>query len=148
VEVFDEDQDRSAGVAAADADVVEAAVVAQCDFAAGVDRVMADPVVGGVEGDPGGDGLGSRRVGVGGGVAAQGPMRSLGVVVVAEGVELGLQASDGGGPSLGGEPAFDGLVETLDAPMFVKQLDSPGRSRVTAGARRRLPGRCIASSTG
>jgi hypothetical protein len=43
----------------------------------------------------------------------QGAMRPLGVVVAAEGVELGLELSQGPGPRSGGEPALEGLVEPL-----------------------------------
>jgi hypothetical protein len=46
LELVDQDQDVGAGVAAADADVVEPAVVAQGEDAAGVDLVVADAVVG------------------------------------------------------------------------------------------------------
>ena len=46
VEVVDEHDDVGAGVGAADADVVEAAVVAEGDDAGGVDAVVADAVVG------------------------------------------------------------------------------------------------------
>jgi hypothetical protein len=46
VELVDQDQDVGAGVAAADADVVEPAVVAQGEHPAGVDLVVADAVVG------------------------------------------------------------------------------------------------------
>ena len=44
------------------------------------------------------------------------------VVGLDEGVELGLQFGEGGGAGLAGEPFFEGLVESLDAPMFVKRL--------------------------
>jgi hypothetical protein len=42
VQVVDEHEDRGAGVAAADADVVQAAGVAESEFAVGVDGVVAD----------------------------------------------------------------------------------------------------------
>lgn len=45
VEVGDDHDDRGAGAGAADADVVEAAVVAQGDSPGGVDAVVADAVV-------------------------------------------------------------------------------------------------------
>jgi hypothetical protein len=41
-------------------------------------------------------------------------VRAAGVVVVGEGVELGLQLAEGGGPVLAGEPVFQGLVQPLD----------------------------------
>ncbi|MEZ5139761.1 MAG: hypothetical protein R2711_13640 [Acidimicrobiales bacterium] len=53
-------------MSAADADVVESAAVAQGELAELVDDVVADPVVGVVEGGPGRDGFGSggeRRLG-------------------------------------------------------------------------------------
>jgi hypothetical protein len=46
VAILDQDQDVGAGVASADADVVEPAVVSQGEDAAGVDLVVADAVVG------------------------------------------------------------------------------------------------------
>src|SRR4051812_30504855 len=46
VAVLDQDQDGSGGVAAADADVVEPAVVAQGELSVGVDGVMADSPAG------------------------------------------------------------------------------------------------------
>ncbi len=49
VAVLDEDQDGLAGVAAADADVVEPAAVAQRELAGGVDGVVADSPAGVVE---------------------------------------------------------------------------------------------------
>ena len=45
VEVGDEDDDVGSGVFSADADVVQAAVVAQRDLAGGIDSVVADPVM-------------------------------------------------------------------------------------------------------
>ena len=47
VQLVDEQGDAGSAVGGADADVVEAAVVAQGDGAAGVDGVVADSVVGG-----------------------------------------------------------------------------------------------------
>jgi hypothetical protein len=49
VEVFDEGEHWLATMAAADADVVELAVVSQGELAAGVDGVVADSIVGVVE---------------------------------------------------------------------------------------------------
>ena len=48
VEVVDEEQDVGSGVGSSDADVVESPVVAQGDFAGGVDAVNTGPVVPGV----------------------------------------------------------------------------------------------------
>ena len=88
VAVLDEEQDVGSGVGSADADVVEAAVVAQGDYAGVVDAVAANPVVGGW-------GVGGRRAGLGSGLvgadrgsSAQGPMWAGGVVVLPELVEL------------------------------------------------------------
>ena len=67
VEVGDEDDDSGSGVLVTEADVVEAAVVAQGDSAGLVDAVVADPVVG--VGALAGGGLGTRLVGGGGGGA-------------------------------------------------------------------------------
>ena len=46
MQVLDEEQDVGAGVGSPDADVVQAAGVAEGDHAGGVDAVAADPVVG------------------------------------------------------------------------------------------------------
>jgi hypothetical protein len=127
VEVVGQDQHALAGVSSAEADVVESAVVAQRDGAAVADAVLADPVVAVGDGDAGGGCFGAGLERVERGATAQGPLRSGGVVVVAEAVELGLEGSQGLGWGLFGEPAFLGLVETFDAPMFVKgQLGARG----------------------
>jgi hypothetical protein len=54
VDVLDEDEDGLVGVAAADPDVVETAVVPQGELAVGVDGVVADPPAGVVEFGAGG----------------------------------------------------------------------------------------------
>jgi hypothetical protein len=115
VEVGDQEQDADPGVASADADVVQAAVVAQGDHAAAVDRVVADAAVawGGVAWRCG-SGLGSLGVGGSWGVSGEGAVGSLGVVVAGELVELELQVGHGCRGGLLGEPAFEGLVEALD----------------------------------
>jgi hypothetical protein len=76
------------GVGSSDADVVESSVVAQGDHAGVVDAVPADPLVAGV--DAGGGGFRSAGVGRRGCAPGEGAVRSLLVVVGAEGVELGL----------------------------------------------------------
>jgi hypothetical protein len=58
VAIVDQDEDVGAGVAAADADVVEPAVVSQGEDAAGVDLVVADAGVGSSRGRPVGTALG------------------------------------------------------------------------------------------
>jgi hypothetical protein len=106
-----------AGVGTTYADVVQPAVVAQGDDSGGVDFVGANAVV------PWrclcrcwlcGDGFGAGGVGGGWGFAANGPVGSGVVVVVGEGVELGLQLGDRGRRVLAGQPAFEGLVEAFD----------------------------------
>ena len=59
VAVVGEDQDSVAGESAAQADVVESAVVAQGDRAAVAHAVLADPVVPIDDGDTGGKGFGT-----------------------------------------------------------------------------------------
>jgi hypothetical protein len=113
VQVGDEGQDVGAGVAAADADVVEPAVVADGDDPVRVDLVVPDAVVGG-RGQPGGGCFGPGGEGGGGGAPAESPVGPLVVVVAGEGVELGLELGDGGGGGLAGEPFFEGLVVALD----------------------------------
>ena len=58
VQVVDQDEDVGAGVAAADADGVEPAVVSRGEHSGGVDPVVSDPPVSGVQGGGGGDGFG------------------------------------------------------------------------------------------
>jgi hypothetical protein len=85
VEVVGEDRDSLAGASSAEADVVEASVVAQGDGAAVADAVLTDPVVGFLDGAPGGAGLGAGVERVEGCVTAERPVGPSGVVVVAEG---------------------------------------------------------------
>ena len=87
MQVVDEQGDRGAGAAAAQADVVQAAVVADGDGAGGVDAVGADPPVR-VDDQAAGGGLGSGGVGLPGGLAADRAVRSDVVVVAAEPGEL------------------------------------------------------------
>jgi hypothetical protein len=65
VEVGDEEEDGGSGVGSSDADVMKAAVVAEGDFAVGIDAVAADAVVGVVVA-AGGCGFGPGLVGGGG----------------------------------------------------------------------------------
>jgi hypothetical protein len=102
-----------------EADLVEPAAVAEGDFAGGVDDVAADPVMGG-DGGAGGGGLGSGGVGDAGG-SAEGAVWAVVVVVLGEGVQLGLQLGQGCGEGLAGQPSLQCLVEAFDAPMFVKR---------------------------
>ena len=89
VQVVDEQRDRGAGKSGAEADVVQPAVVAEGDAAAGVDLVLPDPVVGGDD-RAGGDGFGSGRIRLGGGASAQRAVGPDGVVVDGEPVQLAL----------------------------------------------------------
>ena len=114
VAILDQDQDVGAGVASADADVVEPAVVAQGEHAAGVDLVVTDAVMGVVQGQAGRDGLGPGLVGLDRGAPAKGAVGPLGVVVQPELVQLGLQLGHGAGPRLGREPLLLGLMERFD----------------------------------
>jgi hypothetical protein len=103
-------------VVAADADVVQAAVAAQGEFAVAVDDVLADSVVSWREGA----GAGFRAALVGGvrGDPAEGSVRSMLVVGLAEPVELGLQGGEVAGSGLLSEPAFERFLEAFDAPML------------------------------
>jgi hypothetical protein len=104
-EVAGEDQDFGAGPAAADADVVEPAVVAQGEFAVGVDAVAADAeVLADADALPCWYGPWPGVPGIGGGAAADRPVWPTGVVVGGEGIQLGLQFAGGGGRVLAGEP--------------------------------------------
>jgi hypothetical protein len=95
--------------------VVEPAVVAQGEFAVGVDAVAADAeVLADADALPGGDGAGPGVPGSCWGAAADGSVGPGGVVAGGELVELGLQAADGGGQVVAGEPFLQGLVEALD----------------------------------
>jgi hypothetical protein len=72
VQVVDQDEHRCAGVAAVQADVVQPAVVPQGQLSVGVDLVVADPEVAADERDAADGRFGPGRVGLGGGVAADG----------------------------------------------------------------------------
>jgi hypothetical protein len=111
LEFSDEHEHGGACPVASDADVVEPAAVAQGEFAVGVDAVFADPEMF-VDPDAlaGGDGSGSGVRGGVGGASADRAVRSMGVVVLAVGVELGLQVNDRGRCGLFGEPVLQGLV--------------------------------------
>src|SRR5205085_1070369 len=76
VQVVDQDQDASSGVAPTEPDVVQLAVVAQGDDAAGVHPVLADAPVAVMDADAGRLGLGSSPEGLGWRAPVQGPVRS------------------------------------------------------------------------
>ncbi len=112
VEVCDEQGDVGAGVGSADADVVHAGAVSEGDGAGLVDAVVADAVVG--AGAAGGAGLGEQVVGYGGCAPVEAAVGASVVVLVDEGVELGLEAGEISGAWLGGELALEGLLEAFD----------------------------------
>jgi hypothetical protein len=115
VQVVDEYQDGGPGVGPADADVVEPAVDAQGELAVGIDAVGADAVVA-VAGPVAGGGFGAGCISGGWrGPVRQGPVWPLLVVDGGEGAQQGLELGDRGGlGSLGGQPSFEGLLESLD----------------------------------
>lgn len=120
LEVVDEEGDGCSGVGLADSDVVELAGVSEGDGAGGVDFVVADPVVG----SGGGSfwsGFGESGVGNGGGDASQAAVGAVVVVDVDETVELVLEIGEGFSWWVGVEELFEGLLESFDAPMFVKR---------------------------
>ena len=116
----DQEGDWLSGVGGADAEVVHPAGAAEADFAVAVDVVGADPVVRPVGVVVGWGGFRGGGVGVGGGVAGEGPVGPEMVVEVAEPVELGLEVGEGGGGGLCGEPAFQGLVEAFDLALGLR----------------------------
>jgi len=98
--------------------VAQAAAIAQRDGAAGVDFVVADPVVArrwvtvalGL-------GLDARGVGLGGRPALKRPVRALLVVVGDEAVDLRLQPRQRARLPLRRQVLLERLVEALDPPM-------------------------------
>jgi hypothetical protein len=82
------------------------------------DMVVAQPAD--AAGRPGGRGFGQGPVGLAGSGALHCPVRAVLVVVLAEGVELVLQAGQGGGGRLPVQPAFLGLVEPLDLALGLR----------------------------
>ena len=88
--------------------------MAQREYAAGVDGVVADPVVTVVERGAGRDRFGPGIVGLLGGAPAKSTVGSHGVVIGAEGIKLALQLSHGAGFGLCGEPFLKGLMEPFD----------------------------------
>ena len=111
--VGDQEGDGLAAVVSADADVVQAAQVAEGDAPCLVDAVVADAVVGWWWATDG-TGLDARVEGVQGRVAVQRAVRAMLVVVGAEGVELGLEHGEGRCRRLLVEESLLGLVEALD----------------------------------
>jgi hypothetical protein len=110
-----EDEDAGSGVGSADADAVEASLVAQGDLAADVDAVSADAVVR-VAGAVAGDGFRAAGVdGRRGGAVRQGAVWPVVVVLLDEPVQQRLQLGDGGWLDwLAVEPLLEGLLEPFD----------------------------------
>ena len=65
-------------------------------------------------------GFGAGRVGLGGGGAAQGAVRSGVVAEPGEPVQELPEPGDGGGQGLGGQPAFEGLPEPFDLALGLR----------------------------
>ena len=108
-----EDQDGFVAVSGSDADVSEAAAIAQGDGAGLVDTVMTDPVLDG-SGLSSGPGLDPRRKGLPRGAPIKGTVGTGVVVVATEGIELSLEVRQGARRSLAREDALERLVEALD----------------------------------
>ena len=122
--VGDQEMDGFAAVSPADADVVEAAEVAEGGLAGLVDAIVADAEVG-LGG--GADGVGF-EAGVEGdqwGLAAEGPMGPEVVVEGAEGVELELELGERVGWRLAGQEALEGLVEAFDLAAGLGVVGAP-----------------------
>src|SRR5690625_2953592 len=113
-----EDDERGfAGVDSTDSEVVEFAGAGQGEFSELVDNIEADPVVGvgGMTAGCGFDrgGVSSSRSGTG--------QSAVGALIVVNGpkvIELFLEYFHRLGAGLGGEPFFEGLVESLKHPGF------------------------------
>ena len=109
-----EDQYGCGCVFSADAEVVQAAAVAQGELAALVSGVVADAEV---FVGAGGGGFGQGVVdGVWCGAGVVGAVRALGVVDRGEGVEQFLQFGQCRGTPVLAEPEFEGSVEALNFP--------------------------------
>ena len=140
MEVVDQDGDPGSGQTGAEADVVQAAVVAQRDGAAFVDLVGADAVVLGDDGAAC-DGFGARGVGLVGRAALQRSVRSDGVE--RDGTcRAAAEFGQGGRGWLGGQPLLLGLVEALDFPAGlgvvgagVAEPDPEGASSISSATR-------------
>jgi hypothetical protein len=105
--------DSEVFVSDADGDMAKLAEVAEGDLTAGIDLVLADAVVLGCW-LASGLGLDAGVEDGDGSLSIKGPVWSLGVVVVAKGVELDLELGDRGRRGLLGEEALEGLVEAFD----------------------------------
>ena len=110
--LIDDGQDPTTGMGRADLEMVHAAGSAQADGTLLVGDVIAQAEVAPATW-PGGQRLGCRAVGLAGRATADGPVGSLLVVGVAEGIELGLELREGPCGGLLPEPALQRLVEEL-----------------------------------
>jgi hypothetical protein len=114
VAFVDEQQHAGAGMSSAEADVVQAAVVPDRDDTAAVDAGAAGAVVlVNEDASPAWAGVRAGGKRLGRGAAVERPVRSGGVAVGGEGVELGLQCGDGAGAGLTGQPLLHRLVENV-----------------------------------
>src|SRR5690625_2310282 len=111
--LVDDDERGFAGVDSTDSEVVEFAGAAQGEFSELVDNIEADPVVGvgGMTAGCGFDrgGVSSSRSGTG--------QSAVGALIVVNGpkvIELFLEYFHRLGAGLGGEPFFEGLVESFN----------------------------------
>jgi pimeloyl-ACP methyl ester carboxylesterase len=125
VEFADEHQDRGACPSDADPDVVQPAAVAQSEFPVAGDAVFADAeLFADADALPGWGGARPGRPGDGGGGSADRAVRAPVVVVLDEGVELGLQLGHGGRGRLLGQPFLQRLVQSFDFPAGLGMVGS------------------------
>jgi hypothetical protein len=149
VAVADQDQDAGAGVAAAQTDVVQPAVVSQGDDAAEVDAVVAGPGSGRCRSGCRWARLLGGRCRPGWARAARGRgVGSDGVVVATELVEQGLELAEGGRAGLPVEPFLHGLVGTLDFPAGLRVVGPGVAEPDFAGVAGQLEGSPAAAAWG
>ena len=117
-----EDADWCAVEASAESDVVEFSAVTQGDCSVAVDDVVSDSPVA-ADGAVGSD-FGGCVVTLVGCFPSEGSVWSLTVVVVAEGVDLGLELLEGVDGGLFGEPFFEGLLEAFNFPLALGMVGS------------------------
>ena len=114
VTVSDQHGDDPAAVAPSNTNVEHACPITEGDFAVGVDFVLADPLVRGPVGELSGCGLDAGVEGRSGCLSIECSVGTDVVVVVDEGVELGLQLHQVARRGLFGQELLHGLVEPLD----------------------------------
>lgn len=115
----DQEPDLAVLVNHTDGDVTESAEVAKRELSEAVHLVATDAVV---EGSDRGcrPGLEHGVENGGGSAAVEGAVWAAAVVVAAEGIEGELELGKRCGGWLLGQETLEGLVESFDAPMFVK----------------------------